>query len=307
MIEVRHLTRYYGDFPALRDVSFNVREGEVIGLLGLNGAGKSTTMKVLAGLLPPSDGSVTIDGVDVDGSEELRSRIGYLPEDPPLYTDMTVRAFLAHMARLRGLPAGQVADAIVRSARLTQLEDRLGQVIGTLSHGYRKRVGIAQAVIHDPRLVILDEPISGLDPKQIHGMRQVVRGLAAGRAVIVSSHILSEIGLTCDRALVVHRGRLVAEVELRKDVAEHQLYVEVRDPAGTAQAWLSGRPEVSRVTVDPREGDVSAFELELTGDHREVLVSGLVMAGYGVRLVDTPEGELEKVFLGVITREEVAA
>jgi ABC-2 type transport system ATP-binding protein len=199
MIEVTDLTRYYGAFAALDRVSFKIDRGEIIGLLGLNGAGKSTTLKILAGLLTPSEGTVKFDGVDItDNPDSVRSQIGSLPEDPPLYRDMTVTAFLKYIGRLKGMTGAQVNERLPHVVQLAQLEGREQQVIGTLSHGFRKRVGIAQAVIHDPKLVILDEPISGLDPKQIvEHARGHPRTSAKGRAVIVSSHILSEISQTC--------------------------------------------------------------------------------------------------------------
>ncbi|MCA9566185.1 MAG: ABC transporter ATP-binding protein, partial [Myxococcales bacterium] len=250
MIEVRHLTRYYGSFAALEDVSFEIREGEIIGLLGLNGAGKSTTLKILAGLITPSEGEVKFEGHDVtENPEAVRSRIGYLPESPPLYKDMTVSAFLTHIGRLKGMSAADVQRRLPSVIELAQLQGREDQIIDTLSHGYRKRVGIAQAVLHDPRLVILDEPISGLDPRQIVGMREVIRGLADKRGVIVSSHILSEISQTCDRILVIDGGRLVAqgtEAELaeRAGGGERRIQITVKGDEARFVEWLAAHPAV---------------------------------------------------------------
>ena len=212
MIEVSNVSRFYGSFPALDDVSFSLQEGLVTGIIGLNGAGKSTALKILAGLMDPSAGTVTMNGADVsEATDTLRASIGYLPETPPLYTNMSVRAFLKHAARLKGMSSSAIAKRLPDVLRQTDLTDRAGQIIGTLSHGYRKRVGIAMAIIHDPKLVILDEPISGLDPVQIRSMREVIRGLTAGRAVLLSSHILTEIALTCDHLILLHHGRVLVQ------------------------------------------------------------------------------------------------
>lgn len=310
MIEVERLTRYYEEFPALQDVSFRVDEGEIIGLLGLNGAGKSTTLKILAGLIAPSSGTVRIDGHDaLADPEALRSRIGYLPEEPPLYRDMTVRAFLRHAGRLKGMSSADVERRLPEVVALTDLGGREDQVIATLSHGYRKRVGIAQAVIHDPKLVILDEPISGLDPAQIVEMRKVVRNLRTGRAVLVSSHILGEISQTCDRILVLHRGRLVAqgtEAELAARTGITRLVVTVRGEPDAFEAWLRGRPRVRGVTRREVPAGTAAAVVELEGDDREALLADLVGAGFGLRLVEMPDDELEETFLGLIHQETAA-
>lgn len=304
MIEVRHLTRYYGEFAALDDVSFSVAEGRIVGLLGLNGAGKSTTLKILAGLIPPSSGTVTLDGVDlVAEPERLRSRIGYLPEDPPLYVDMRIEDFVRYIGRLKGMSADRVEARLDEVLATADLLDRRKQVIGTLSHGYRKRVGIAQAIIHDPRLVILDEPISGLDPVQIVEMRKVIRRLAAGRAVIVSSHILSEVEQTCDWLLVLRDGQLVAqgtEEELTQEVLE----IVVRGEADALRALLDGHAAVETVqaldAID--DGQVRAWVV-LDGDQREALAVDLVQAGFGLRHF-SDEGGLEEAFVGLTRAEE---
>ena len=183
MIEVSNLSRYYVNFPALQDVSFSVSDGEIIGLLGLNGAGKSTTLKVLAGLLPPSSGTVIIDGTNIDEAPaDFQSRIGYLPEDPPLYLEMTVSAFLTHMGRLKKMSAAAVAQRLPTVLAITQLTDRANQVIGTLSHGCRKRVGSAQAIIHDPKFVVLDEPIRVSIPSKLWRCETSSGGWARGES-----------------------------------------------------------------------------------------------------------------------------
>ncbi len=308
MIEVRDLTRYYGEFAALQDVSFELKEGEIVGLLGLNGAGKSTTLMMLAGLLAPSSGTVRIDGTDLVEHPELRSRIGFLPETPPLYTEMTVRAFLVHIGRIKGMTQEEVDRRLPEVIRLADLVGREDQIIETLSHGYRKRVGIAQAIVHDPKLVILDEPISGLDPAQIVEMRKVVRNLGEAHAVIISSHILSEVSQTCDRILVIGNGRLVAqgtEAELLEGRGTNRLIVTVRGEAKALETFLADSARVTSATVTPAGEGLVRADLEMTGDEREALLPEIAAAGFGLRLVEDPEDELEDIFLG-LTHQEAA-
>jgi len=310
MIQVSNLTRYYGEFPALRDVSFEIQEGEVIGLLGLNGAGKTTTLRILAGLLPSARGNVTLDGIDVgSASDELKKQIGFLPEDPPLYRDMTVTAFLRHMARLKGLSAEEAERRLPEVIQLANLQGREDQVIATLSHGYRKRVGIAMTVMHDPRLVILDEPISGLDPVQIVEMRKVIRSLAEGRMVIVSSHNLPEVTATCDRIVVLRDGRLVAtgtEQELARRLGDARIMVTVRGEQPALEKWLKAHAKVEKMEPRLVSGPYASAMVDLEGDYREQLIAELIQAGFGIRLVEVPDDELEEIFLG-LTRDEVQA
>lgn len=312
MIEVRNLTRYYGDFPALQDVSFELSEGEIVGLLGLNGAGKSTALMMLAGLLAPSSGTVVIDGSDLQLDPSLRGRIGVLTEEPPLYTEMTVSAFLRHIGRINGMTAEHVERRLPVVIETTDLRGREEQVIGTLSHGYKKRVGIAQAIIHEPKLVILDEPISGLDPAQIVEMRKVVRNLGKSHAVIISSHILSEVSQTCDRILVINDGRLVAqgteaELEAMMDKAKQsvKLVVTARDPDNKLAAWLDESDLVVTADVQPGRPGMVVAHIEMDGDQREDLLANIAKAGFGLRLVREPEDELEEIFLG-LTHQEAA-
>ncbi len=311
MIRVDNLTRYYGDFAALDGASFELQEGEIVGLLGLNGAGKSTTLKILAGLLMPSRGSVHIGDHDLLADpDSVRASIGFLPEDPPLYRDMTVSSFLAHAGRLKGMSSSAVQARMPEVVRSCDLQGREDQVIGTLSHGYKKRVGIAQAIIHKPRLILLDEPISGLDPAQIVEMRQVVRGLAKGAAVIVSSHILSEISQTCDRILVLHGGKLVAQGTEGELVArgggDRRLLVTVRGEAEPFGKWLAQHDGVARSERRDAPAGRARFFVELVTEAREDFLAELVAKGFGLRLVEAPEDELEEIFLS-LTGQEAAA
>ena len=303
MIGVNNLTRYYGTFRAVNNVSFEVNDGEIVGVLGLNGAGKSTILKVLAGLLSPSSGTVTIDGIDVTmATDELKSRIGYLPEAPPQYLDMTVTEFLAYMGRLKGMSSAEVTRRMPEVIEQCALSGREHQVIGTLSHGYRKRVGLAQAVIHNPKLVILDEPISGLDPAQIKDMRQVIRRLSEGRAVMISSHILTEISQTCDRVLVIHHGELKAqgtEEELTRQLGDARIVLTVRGEQAAFETWLGNHPKVESVVPRPVGGQLASATVDLEGDIRESFIEEIIAAGFGIRLVEVPDDELEEAFLGL--------
>ncbi len=219
MIEVRNLTRHYGQLTAVHDVSFRVEAGVVAGLLGPNGAGKTTTMRMLTGCLGMTSGSVTIAGHDLSsGSEAARAALGYLPEAPPLYLDMTVRDYLDHAARLRRVPRGERRSAVANALERADLGDVERRLIGHLSKGYRQRVGIAQALVHEPAVLILDEPTSGLDPAQMAQVRRLIDALRGEHTVLLSTHLLSEVSATCDQVLIMVGGRLVAdgsEEELR--------------------------------------------------------------------------------------------
>lgn len=305
MITVEGLTHYYGERRAIEDIRFSIAKNEIVGFLGLNGAGKSTTLRILAGLVVPSAGSVTIDGVDlVNASGAFRSRIGYLPEDPPLYREMTVREFVEYCGELKGLDAATVRariDDVLKVAQLTHVQHR---VIQELSHGYRKRCGIAQAIIHRPALVILDEPISGLDPRQIVEMRQVIRDLARDCTVLISSHILGEISETCDRILVLAGGKIVAqgteaELAARAGADGARLTLIVRGTADGIEAALAKGPGLLRHDKHEESPGLWRLHVTLAADAREDLVATLVQGGVGVRKLVEDEGELEQIFLGL--------
>jgi ABC-2 type transport system ATP-binding protein len=212
MIEVRNLTKRYGDLTAIRDVTFSVANGEILGFLGPNGAGKTTTMRILTGFMPASGGTITVDGFDVfEQSFEVRKRIGYLPENPPLYTDMTVDAYLAFVARIKGVASAEIphaSDRVLEVCGLTEVRHRL---TGHLSKGFRQRVGLAQALIHDPPVLVLDEPTIGLDPRQIIEIRKLIRELAGNRTVILSTHILPEVSQICEKVVILAGGRIALE------------------------------------------------------------------------------------------------
>lgn len=300
MIEVEGLTKYYGEHAAIRDLSFTIDKGEVIGFLGLNGAGKSTTLRVLGAVLLPTAGRVKIDGLDLSAQpHEVRKRIGFLPDVPPLYNEMTVGGYLAFVAQLRGVPATEVDPRVREAESKTALGEMHDEVIGTLSHGYRQRVGVAQALVHRPQLLILDEPTSGLDPVQIVEMRKLIRSLKGEHTVLLSSHILSEISQTCDRLLVIDEGKLVAsgtETELSKGSGA-AVDVEVAGNGDKAKAALGGVDGVKGVEV-VRSGDgVTQLRVQAAAELRPAIVRALVQGGADVLRVDRAASQLESIFM----------
>jgi ABC-2 type transport system ATP-binding protein len=217
MIEVKNLTKRYGDFVAVRDVSFKADQGSILGFLGPNGAGKTTTMRVITGFMPATDGTVLVDGLDIfTQSLEARRRIGYLPETPPLYSDMRVESYLRFVAKLRGLRRSEVDDAVERVLKICGLADMAHRICGQLSKGYRQRVGLAQAIIHNPPVLVLDEPTIGLDPRQIHEIRGLIHNLSGNRTVVLSTHILPEVSQICDKVVIIADGRVVLEEYLKQ-------------------------------------------------------------------------------------------
>ena len=306
MIQAEGLTKFYGEVRAVHDVSFQIDEGEIVGILGLNGAGKSTILQILSGGLNATSGQVRIGGLDAaEHASEVRRRVGFLPEEPPLYLEMTVEAYLRFVGRLKGMSAADVDRRMDSVLDQTSIGAVRHQVIQTLSHGYRKRVGIAQAIIHDPQLLILDEPISGLDPVQIVEMRDLIRGLRGNHTILLSSHILTEISQTCDRILMIGRGEIVAsgsEDELVGQFAagEH-LALLLRGDRESLEALLSGDARVVDYTVQGELGGVVDVRVSLDGDVREDLVAALVAAGFGLRGLRSAEAELERAFLAMIS------
>lgn len=246
MIEVQNLSKFYGDFQALKDVSFSVNSGEIVGLLGPNGAGKSTIIKTLTGYLQPDEGSVNVDGIDVlSNPQEVQSRIGYLPENAPLYPELTVQSYLRMIADLREIPENEQKARLSEAIKSTGLQDRMTQLIGTLSKGYRQRVGLAQAILHRPKLLILDEPSVGLDPTQIVEIRHLIRRLAEHSTVLFSSHILPEVEALCNRAIIIMNGEVRADADLDElrgnSDAVLVLDKEVTDAAGAIKKLVGVR------------------------------------------------------------------
>jgi len=224
MIEVTHLTKKYGDYFAVSDISFSANKGEIVGFLGPNGAGKTTTIRMLATYLPPTSGSAKIAGFDViSQADEVRKRIGYLPETPPLYTEMTVREYLRFVGEIKGVPKKSLTEKVDEVMERCFITDVRGKLCQHLSRGYRQRVGLAQAIIHDPEVIILDEPTSGLDPRQIIEIRRLIKSLGESHTVILSTHILPEVSMVCSRVVIINRGRIVMESDLQKLTREKSL------------------------------------------------------------------------------------
>jgi ABC-2 type transport system ATP-binding protein len=296
----------------VQGVSFSIQDREIVGFLGLNGAGKTTILKMLAGLLYPSAGTIRIKGVDaVIDADALRARIGFLPEDPPLYTDMRVGDFLRWCGAVRGMSAADLEARLPGVLANCHLEGVSERVIDELSHGFRKRVGIAQAILHQPELVILDEPISGLDPVQIVEMRGVIRNLKSECTVLISSHILSEVHQTCDRIIVLNEGKLVAEgteeeLARRATGESNRISVVVRGAAATLATALASQSGVVGHTVDSESNGLVHASIELADDCRETVVAALVGAGLGIRRLENAEGELEHIFLDITKSTESA-
>jgi ABC-2 type transport system ATP-binding protein len=312
MIEVENLTKYYGDHAAIRELSFRIDKGEVIGFLGLNGAGKSTTLKILGCVLLPTSGRVTIDGFDVaSDSHEVRKRIGFLPDLPPLYPEMTVADYLAFVARLRGVAAGDVAARVADAERKTATTEVHDEAIGTLSHGFRQRVGLAQAIVHNPALLILDEPASGLDPEQIVQMRALIRGLRGEHTILLSSHNLPEVSQTCDRLLIIDDGRIVAsgtEEEFgRRLGGAEAILIDIatpgeRAPVEHALQTLRQVSGVANASLVSEEAGVAHLRVEADPRLRPHLVRALVHADLDVLRVDLGS-HLESIFLRLIRPE----
>lgn len=252
MIEVRELIKNYGHLQALKGVSFSVADGEIVGLLGPNGAGKTTIIKILTGYLQPDEGTVEVDGLDVlTQTQAAQARIGYLPENAPLYPELSVQAYLKLMADLRQLPAAEQRERLSEAIHATALADRLTQPIGQLSKGYRQRVGLAQAILHRPRLLILDEPTVGLDPTQIVEIRGLIRRLSEHSTILFSTHILTEVEALCDRAIILMNGEIRADARLNELASSTDAVVVLDKAVDNALGILKGLTGVNRVEQQP--------------------------------------------------------
>jgi ABC-2 type transport system ATP-binding protein len=309
MIEAHKLSKYFGERAAIRDLNFTIAGGEVVGLLGLNGAGKTTTLRVLASLLLPTSGTVTVDGVDVTADPHaIRRKIGFLPDQPPLYPEMTVGAYLGFAARLRQVPARETAARVAEAEAKTALDGMHREIIGELSHGFRQRVGLAQAIVHKPALLILDEPTAGLDPAQIVEMRALLRGLRGAHTVLISSHFLTEISQTCDRLLVMHKGELVgqgSEAELAADLGQggHALEAEVRGQPAAVAARVEDLTGVTQVRLRAGSEGTTVLVVTATRDVRADVARTLVTAGCDLlRLETQASANLESIFMAMTGR-----
>ena len=303
MIQVENLTKKYAGFTAIKNLSFEVAKGEVVGFLGPNGAGKSTTMRILTGYMPATSGRAAIGGFDVfSQSIEARKRIGYLPENTPLYHDMRVNEYLRYRANLKGVEGRKVKERVGDVIELCSLKEKERAIIGTLSKGQRQRVGLADALVHDPDLLILDEPTIGLDPNQIRSVRELIKSLANKRTVLISTHILPEVELMCSRVIVIHQGQIrasdTAENLLKNHRAAGNMRIEAMTDGADSRAALLGLPGVKDVTEE-KEGGLSVFNLRLeaNADPADEVMNLAISKRWKVRELSRRKATLEDVFV----------
>ncbi|MBD6619453.1 ABC transporter ATP-binding protein [Komarekiella sp. 'clone 1'] len=320
MIEVEHLSKIYGSTPAITDVTFSVEPGEILGFLGPNGAGKTTTMRILAGYLPATNGKAKIAGYDVnENSLAVRQRIGYLPETPPLYPEMTVEGFLHFVARIKGVSAGDRSNKVTAAIERCNLEEKRRVIIRKLSKGYRQRVGIAQAIVHDPPAIILDEPTVGLDPRQIIEVRNLIKSLAGTHTIILSTHILPEVSMTCSRVAIINRGKIVAtntpENLMMQLTGGSGYELEIEGEAALAKQVLQNIAGVALVESFPTAGMHNHTPLQGKRAYLRVIsqprkepgrdiATTLVRAGFGLHEMRRVNATLEDVFLQLTTEEK---
>lgn len=314
MIEIEHLTKEYPNRVAVKDLTFRVAKGEILGFLGPNGAGKTTTMRMLTGYLPPTSGRASVAGFDIfTQSLEARRHIGYLPENVPLYTDMTVQSYLKFQGKIRGLSGKALASRLDYVLQATHIEDRRDQLIQKLSKGYRQRVGLAQALIHNPDVLILDEPTVGLDPRQIIEVRELIKGLGGDHTIILSTHILPEVSVTANRVVIINNGQIVA-TDTPENLTHHlqggqTVKVVVRGPAEAVRQQIGKLPKVRRVD-SARSGD-GLVSLTVTGaegaDVREDVARTVVRGNWGLLELSAASMSLEEIYLKLTTEEEPAA
>jgi ABC-2 type transport system ATP-binding protein len=323
LIEVDHLTKSYGQARAVNDISFTVEKGEILGFLGPNGAGKTTTMRILTGYLPATSGTARIAGYDVfEQSMEVRRRIGYLPETPPIYPEMSIEDYLAFVARIKGVDAGNISARVDQAMALTNLTDRRRELIKRLSRGYKQRVGIAQAIVHNPDVVILDEPTVGLDPNQIKEVRKLIKGLAGEHTIILSTHILPEVEITCDRVVIINKGQIAAVDTPRNLVNQRQSGSHVRitvretgDSDALLRQALSSIEGIQNIEVNSANpanlneaneglGLLSAsIEVGQGLDLRAPIAARVVNSGLELLELGTINVSLEDIFMKLTTEE----
>jgi ABC-2 type transport system ATP-binding protein len=311
VIEVSNLTKYYGKRLAVDSISFSVEKGEIVGFLGPNAAGKTTTMRIITGFLAPTLGTVKIAGYDVlSHSLEARRHVGYLPEAVPLYADMTIREYLDYMARLRDVPVDKLKTRVNDVIEQCNLEEYTDVMIGRLSKGFRQRVGVAQAIVHEPEVQILDEPTIGIDPIQIASTRQLIRQLGKERTVLISTHILPEVSMTCNRVVIINKGKVVAmdtpEGLARQLKGAERISLTVDGPMEAVCIKIQAIEGVISVqTSESAGGDPATYtvECQLNSDLRRVLASTVVSEGWGLLDLRGISMSLEDVFINLITQE----
>jgi ABC-2 type transport system ATP-binding protein len=311
LITVENLTKRYATKTAIEGMSFQVHKGEILGFLGPNGAGKTTTMRIITGYMPATDGTAQVDGFDVfEKPLDVRRRIGYLPENPPLYLEMTVAGYLRFVAKIKGVPKDKLDSEIARVMERVNITDVKERIIAKLSKGYKQRVGIAQALLNDPPVLILDEPTIGLDPKQIHEVRQLIKDLAGQHTVVLSTHILPEVEQTCHRVIIIDRGKIVAvdtPENLRSQLqGAERISIEVQGPAAEITSKLKAMPGVVDVRRTEEVDGHHRFQVEgeLRKDIRNDLARAIVQNGWGLYELHSSTMSLEDIFLKLTTAEE---
>ena len=313
MIEVKGVSKMFGAFPAISDISFRVEPGEILGFLGPNGAGKSTTMKIITGFMPPTDGNVTIAGYDiVTESLEARKHIGYLPETVPLYTDMTIKDYLEYMGRLRGMSRDYISQRISEVIDICNLGDYNSTIISKLSKGFRQRVGIAQAILHEPDVLVLDEPTIGIDPIQVVETRQLIKNLGGEHTLIVSTHILPEVSQICERVIIIHEGQIIAEDTpenlAQRLVGSERVDLDVKGPQQdvlVAFQQVEGVREAVRLEGPPGSVPRYRVQSELGIEIRADLASTVINSGWELLRLDGVIMSLEEIFLRLTTEDEL--
>ncbi len=315
MIEVQNLTKAYGPVTAVDHVSFTVNKGEILGFLGPNGAGKTTTMRILTGFMPASSGTARVAGFDVStDSLEVRRHIGYLPEVPPLYPDMAVETYLDFVLRIKNVPAERRRARIADALEKTNLGDKRTQLIKRLSRGYKQRVGLAQALVHDPDVIVLDEPTVGLDPKQIIEVRHLIKGLAGTHTIILSTHILPEVSMTCDRVVIINKGKIAA-VDTPQNLTTQlksgqRIQIEVHAPEKPLQDLLGQIPGASRVQVDASRADghmLAIVEAAPGKDIRSLIAAKVIEKHWELYELRGVSMSLEDIFLELTTDDAAHA
>jgi len=306
MIEVKNLTKYYGKRLAVDNISFKVDKGAIVGFLGPNAAGKTTTMRILTGFLAPTTGEVKVAGYDIlTQSLEARRHIGYLPEAVPLYTDMTVHGYLEFLARIRGVPSDSLRSRVDEVVEVCHLEEYYDVLIGKLSKGFRQRVGVAQAIVHEPEVLILDEPTIGIDPIQIASTRQLIRELGKERTVLISTHILPEVSVICEHVIIIHEGKIVAEDNIENLSSlisgSRRVRLEVQGSTEQIAERLRQIKGVSRVLYqDPN----FIVEYPASLDLRSKIIDAVTQGGFALLSLESMEMSLEDIFLKLTTEEE---
>lgn len=306
MIRIENLTKYYGERLAVDNISFNVKKGEIVGLLGPNAAGKTTTMRILTGFMMPTSGDAWVADCNmITNSLEGRHHIGYMPESIPLYTDMTVRDYLQFFGKLRGMDDTLTHARVDEVTELCHLEEYIDVIVGKLSRGFRQRVGIAQAIIHNPDVLILDEPTVGIDPIQVAQTRNLIKELGKEHTVLISTHILPEVSIVCSRVIIIHRGKIVAEDNIENLSAVlkggRRIRMEVKGPADKIAARLRSIAGVRRIM---REGAYFIVESAAEVDPRAKITEAIVKSGWTLLSIDTIEMSLEEIFLQLTHDEE---